>query len=640
MGRGRNTSFPSRIVSLAVHSTTSKGAAPGIAVSRCDAVVSRHSRIEAGKNGRIKTFTGSSGEEWVVWLKARLRHEGVTWVVAHRMGDLLRQMGFFSLIDAGTLRLSPPGEAELIRHLPHKKVRPTDPLVLAADLPTAIKVFTDQNQKLILCDLRNWIDCDLDQLAESLEVKRLTSTSDVGVKIDFHAALIRDLEIQEKAFLAYLAWCKSRGMQEFRLTAGAQSLVYYKMRHRKVTPSDDAEPEVRKLERDGLWGGKVVARYVGHCQVKKGGGIVLAPNPAAPSSEVTPRELYHLDVTGLYASLMETRLFPHRLVEWSDVPAEPDHGPPHYGLDLVASVLIQTKHDTYPVKDGRRTLWATGSIWTVLSGPELQRAIRTGCVRSWGVYARYDLADLFSSYIAEIWQLREHARKTGSKMMGRVAKAFINSLWGKFASKQPQWNEADDPGFGERWGVFAHVDAIEGSITWYRALAGVYQVQSKPTDTPDSYPAIAGWLTSYGRVMLDDLIRVAGDRETLYLAVDALVTTELGFLNLAEAGQVEPHRLGKLRVTGRHRLGKFGGYNRYWLDGCAHVSGLKSDAREIRDGVYVQRDGGKLVPALLAGERDGLVSVNRTIDFSRNIVYGKVARSGWVTPPEIIQVPF
>ncbi len=640
MGKGRTTSFPSRIVTVAVRSNSEPGKAPNINVERIVAIVSRHSRIESGTNGRIKTFYGTSGKEWVAWLKVRLRHEGVTWIVAHRMGDLLRRIGFFALIDDGELSLVPPGEPEFYLDRYGKKIKPPSPLVLASDLPTAIKVFTDQGQKMIFCDLRNWIDCDLEELAASLRTERLPDVEGKASDASRYDALIRDLEIQERAFLAYLAWVKSRGVNEFRLTAGAQSMALFKIRHRKITPTDDGEPEVAKLVRVGLWGGKVVARFVGHCKLDRARPGRNDICPAGPEREETPGGLYHLDVTGLYASLMQSREFPHKLIEWNQSPSEPDCGPPYFGSDLVASVLIKSDKDTYPVKDGRRTLWATGSFWTTLAGPELARAIRTGCVRGWGLYARFEMASQFKSYIDEIWQLRDHARKSGDLMFSRVAKVFINSLWGKFAARTPLWTETEDPGFGERWGVFPLVDPDEGTITWFRALAGVYQEQTKPVDSPDAYPAISAWLTSYGRVFLDDLIRVAGDREVLYVAVDALVVTELGFYNLCLAGQIEPDRLGKLRVTGRHRLGKFGGYNRYWLDGVRHVSGLKASAVEIRDGVYCQDDGGRLVPALLAGERDGLISVRRTIDFSRNIVYGKVAHDGWVTPPEIVQVPF
>lgn len=630
----RQTTFPSRLVTVAA--STSKEPAPGRPgyheVSPMT-IISRHSRIEAGRNGRIQTGVFTNGREWAGWLSDRLRHEGVTWVVVHRLGDMLRLLGFFALVDDGLFHLLPPEtEVDKLSGQP-KAVSPAKPLAIVEDFPTAIKAFTSSGQKLLLCDLRNWIDCSLDDLAESLGFDRLHSKPGLSEKDVVESRLVRDLEIQERTLLSYMAWLKSRGVRDFRLTAASQALSFYKQRHRPHRPAWDAEPEVRKLERDGMWGGKVVASYVGHAKPRLPRPVTDQMYRAGSEVEEPPGQLYHLDATSLYGFLMRDRLFPFRLVEWVEEAAEPWIGPPHWGLDLVANVVIDSKSDTYPVKDGRRTLWATGCFRTTLPGPELARAVRRGHVREWGVYARYDLADLFSGYVNELWILRSLALAKGDKMYARVAKTMINCLWGKFNAKTPTWVEAPDPGFGERWGLFHHIDGTSGEITKFRALAGLYQREEKPVDAPDAYPAISAWLTSYGRCYIDEIVALAGPKSVYYVAVDALVVSEAGFFAIAEAGAVEPSTLGKLRVTGRHRVGKFGGYNRYSLDGVRHASGLKLDACEVAEGVYVQCDRGRLVPALLAGERTSLISHDRLIDFRRNVVYGKVGHDGWVSPP-------
>ena len=641
MATKKKMAFPSRIATgAAAYVNRDHAATAGSDGDWMHSVFLQIARIESGKGSRIReVYTTDAAACWQ-WLADRIRPDGQTWLVVYRLGDFLRASSFFDAVDAGTFSLRPQSGLSSTPET-RKAGRPSEgPMVILSDPPTIIKAWSTTGGKLLMCDLRNWMDSSMDEIASSMRKRRVQRPNNLGHTSAVRAALKDDASLTLGAMIGYIDWLKARHVPRLMPTVGGQSFALYSTRYRKRRPAHDDEPVVRELERRALMGGKVEVRYVGQWPNGNGPAASGMGQHNGTGGDGTAGSLYHLDVTGLYPSLMRGGLFPVALSEWCLDGKAPAIDGPTGALDLIGDVLIRSERETYPLKDGRGLVHARGEFQTTLAGPQLRLAVVRGHVKKWFSYARYILDRPFGDFVSDLWRARLRSKRQGNKVYDRAVKLLLNSLWGKFAARTPEWVNCENPGYTYRWGVGSHVDASTGEIVKTRMIAGVCQRMQKRTEHPDAYPAIAAYVTSYGRERMDALAQIAGHNRVYYIAVDALIVDEVGFYRLCDAGSVADNVLGKLRVKEVVKVADFRGVNRYWTNGTPHVAGLKLDSIELSEGKYIQTNTGTLAPALLSNSRSGLPLRPHCVDVSRRIVYGEVLPSGRVLPPVIARTPF
>lgn len=354
--------------------------------------------------------------------------------------------------------------------------------------------------------------------------------------------------------------------------------------------------------------------------------------PIGIPGDVPIGPVHRLDVSGLYPYVMQRFLFPRRRVDYRETLVPGDH----YDLDVLARSLAEVQLDSatdcYPVRTKAGTVYAAGHVETVLAGPELVQAAAKGHLRRVGMITSYELADLFSEYVAEWWNRRLDAEATGDLVLANLAKAFLVSLPGKFGQMTPEWETMAGESPTQPWGVYVDRDPADAKPRWCRAIGNVLQVRRKDKERADNFPAVSAWVTSHGRLLMNQLRHQAGAREVYYQGVDSLHVSTRGLSRLMKAGTMHARELGKLRVEESTPWAVYWGCNDYETASRRVAAGVGRVIVRSPDGLPYQERFRSLRSLLRNQPPDGVPLDMQPVPVREPYARGVIGVDGWVLP--------
>jgi hypothetical protein len=205
----------------------------------------------------------------------------------------------------------------------------------------------------------------------------------------------------------------------------------------------------------------------------------------------------------------------------------------------------------------------------------------------------------------------------------------MNSLYGKFAQRGERWEvigEARDNAVM----IWVEVNAQTGECRYFRKLSGTEQERIRDGESHDSHPAIAAHVTAYGRAMLWRLMGAAGPANIHYVDTDSLYCNERGSACLT--GEVEPSRLGALKLEGTFAHMSIHGPKDYVLDGKVVCKGVRSSAVWIGPDEVCQEQWTSLLGSLALGDLSAPRTRRVTKKLARRYEKGSVDAAGDVSP--------
>jgi hypothetical protein len=218
--------------------------------------------------------------------------------------------------------------------------------------------------------------------------------------------------------------------------------------------------------------------------------------------------------------------------------------------------------------------------------------------------AVYEAGRPFRQFVDHFYTWRTYEREKGHKGSAALAKLITSCVFGRLGM------------FGTHWEPYPVVPP-QRYCTWYerhpdrpglycqcRAIAGVAQRERCDGESAHSFPAIAAYITSYGRERMRQLRELAGVDTVLYEDTDCLHVTEAGYERLGEAGEIDETVLGKLKIVADSQWAEYWGPKSYAMSGIEVHAGLTSSARRVADGTWIQekKTGVGTLPSL--GPRD------------------------------------
>ena len=390
---------------------------------------------------------------------------------------------------------------------------------------------------------------------------------------------------------------------------------------------------VHELEGEGCFGARASTWYLGDIgrvdQYRE--HATQAPPPSRYGC--IPGPLHSLDVRSMYPFLLREMQFPQRLKCWylNPPPSWPQALARSHGV--LACVTIQTRVPEYPLRDGDRIIWPTGTFTTVLTGPELLALRRDGRVVRCHRLALYQLGRPTAGAAAAMIAEREAARERGDHMWELFSKLLGNSMGGKLAQRKGLWVADRRHAAQVRWGQWHEVSSKGAKVTKYRSIAGlVWRWQS---DMPGSGPFVAAfnYLTAYGRLHMRRLREDCPPCSIISQDTDGVWCTGDAVQSLKEKGWAFGDKAGELKQDAPMPAGRFYGPRHYWnptgwtlsgfADGVMHADGQTVD--------YVERRN----PLRCATERapDTLLTIKRTGTLDLDTDGGEIDQWGWVHPP-------
>ena len=165
-----------------------------------------------------------------------------------------------------------------------------------------------------------------------------------------------------------------------------------------------------------------------------------------------------------------------------------------------------------------------------------------------------------------------------------------------------------------------------------RYFSGSIEIQFPTGEHRESFCGISAFVTSAARERLRTLIAIAGEDETLYCDTDSLFVTETGSKRLIKADEIDPTKLGKLKLESKTQKCSFYGPKDYVFNGEPVRKGIRKNAIAISEKTFEQDSFEGLKSVLnRGGEAYILISkIQKTL--SRQLTKGVMKAHGRVGP--------
>lgn len=452
-----------------------------------------------------------------------------------------------------------------------------------------IAKFERGKEVLYFLNLGNWFKSSLRELGKTFGLEKLempTRETDFRRWIEYCK---RDVEIVERVFYEFLSFIHENELGGLSYTIAAQAFNSFRYRFMPVDIFVHAHPGAMELERDAYHGGRTEAFHVGTIE----------------------GEIYELDVHSMYPSVMLSEVFPVKLIRFIERGSDVDYYKyRERGKLIIADVVVEVDKPLVPLKNGifgqrvtsqngARLLAPVGRFRTVLTSVEIDFLLKHGGkIVEWGRMAIYDCAKIFENYVQYFYTLKEEAGRKKDKARYLLYKLFLNSLYGKFGQRGARWRKVGECEDTSRV-MFETMYDSTGKRRSMRAYAGVVEITDDPTDSFDSFTAIACFVTAYAWVKLTEYIICAGWENVYYCDTDSIFCNREGYERLVRAGAVSDE------------LGKLG------LEIIAErvvIHGLKDYQLSVKNSVYTKLKGVSKDAILVLTKDSTFVATGKDVD--------------------------
>jgi len=559
-------------------------------------------------------MTGKLPDAYTFWseLSKRLDISGSLWVVSYRASIVWTLLGLWEEIENGRVVLFRADAGSAHRFSGSAAVA-SEGYLVAEDPPNICRFRLD--------GLRHW--------CQWVDVRNY------GMEIEDSVARGRPTVLWLLVATQKLADAlHSAKLGSLKATAGSQALHGFRTSYYTGGIYVHNHDRALGLEAAAYYGGRCECRVIGVC-----GEVV-----------------HHLDFRSLYPACCAYGELPVRLRECRAGERYELVRGGCAGYGQIADCDLETDEPAYPYRrnhdgsdsgagiTGRASaclpsydtdiIYPVGRFRTVLCGPELSDAMERGRIRRIHRTALYEMEPALRDYALAIYEMRCHAEHQGNAAVGDLAKRLSVCLPGKFGQRLRVWEPAPDCAADRPYGVWWGAD-LAGNPCRYRSVGWTVWRECVVGWSQEAVPAIAGWITSAGRMALLAAIRMAGWDNVLYYDTDSLFVTEVGYGNLIAADQVAIKSLGRLDYRGHEEGINLRGIKSYVFGGRTVDAGNpRGTARVSPDGSgywYTSSAGEQI----RQGKRPSASAVLRLHERHEEYRHGVVREDGRVRPIEL-----
>lgn len=610
---------------------------PGAPEQRLAYGVCLAGRVERGTLTRRKTHRFKTADEFWTWLYWVRHARERTWIISHRLTVDATVLNVWQRFDSGEFTFTSarkPGKGKAKKGDEGESVgRIEGGLILTADPPAALAFWQKTGWGVSWIDSRNWFPDGLTDLAER-QGRELPPIPDDLAKLDaLDLALDARVDVLASAFVDLWTWLDDLVLGQFAWTVASGSLSALRSRLMETPIDIPLSVEQRETERQGVFGGRVECFWLGDSRDRS-----TTPPPARQDlfERQTPYPeppFYLLDASSFYGFCMLDCAVPVKTLQVWREGMSGELALEQLGPDCLATVTIHHPTERFPVRTPEGCYFASGHFETTLAGPELARALTAGAVSHVSTAIRYQLDFALRDVAHELWSEAEFHRATGNRVLSGVCKSMLARLSGKFGQRSQKW--VDRPGMipptpWARWNLH---DADTGKTKQFRAISWHCQELTEGEDPVHVWPAVHGWITSYGRETLLRWIETAGPGHVLYCSTDAVIVDRSGLDALDRAGFVCPGCLGFLRVDTSADFVDLRGPMDYTVGDRHVVAGQSLAGRQVGPGVWSFPRVSSLSDVLSRAGGNTVREWEQLQTQCTRATYGKQGQNGWIIPP-------
>ena len=387
----------------------------------------------------------------------------------------------------------------------------------------------------------------------------------------------RDVEVLAIAMDQYRRFITANDLGGMAKTTAGQAFRAYRHRYMSEDIEIHDDADALKLEREGYYGGRTECFFIGH---------------------LPRQEHFILDVSSMYPSVMKDGLYPVQLIAYAEGTTVRRLWQLQRRYHLIADVDIVTDDPVYPMRYNKRLVFPTGRFRTVLQGAELAHALDHKAVKRCHKSAAYFKAAIFTEYVTDLYNLRRSYQEAGNQPFTYLTKLLLNSLYGKFGQRGFVYEEIGECSPDECWQMEVIINGETESVTEF-AFGGKVYIRRRAEEAHESFPAISGAVTAYGRMRLWDLINQAGRENVYYVDTDSLIVNPAGYARLEPL--IKPGELGGLHLERIAEKVIIYGLKDYAIEGRRKTKGVKMKAIKVGDHAWIEEKWERFHSALHRG---------------------------------------
>jgi DNA polymerase elongation subunit (family B) len=477
---------------------------------------------------------------------------------------------------------------------------------------------------IIYSDTMNYYKMSLEKLGEIFGERKLEKPDFDNVSDeDLMIYCRQDVKVLATVMKKHIRFVKEHDLGNFKLTVASQAFTAFRHRfmHEKILVHNFGE--IIELELNSYRGGRCEAFVLGKRE-----------------------NVYKLDVNSMYPFVMKNYEYPIKPLSdevLKEIPIK----------DVLSNITDEKKfvlaecdmvlnQPAIAVKK-EKLFFPIGKVRQTLTNPEIEYIIDNpdvGKIVNINKCVFYEQATIFNKYVDYFYEFR---KGTTNKAYQQMSKLFLNSLYGKFGQKSmSSYEKVEDEIVKKELtelmdDLHTHVvDELIGEITvrYIRLGDDVYLINNS-TDilSSESCPIIASTVTSFARMFLFKLMKMAKLKNVFYVDTDSLFVNEIGYEILNSNGLVSNNELGKLKLEEKGTVEIFGAKN-YSFNDEIKLKGIKKDARKTGENSYIQSQFLTKNMRYRKGLPDGLIKV-QPITKTISSIYDKGVVTGEIVSPHI-----
>ncbi|NVM22323.1 MAG: hypothetical protein HWN68_11155 [Desulfobacterales bacterium] len=420
-----------------------------------------------------------------------------------------------------------------------------------------------KDRRTIRCvSTTNYFDTSLKELGKVVGLEKLDVDFETSSREELITYCRRDVEIIKLAMERYYEFIKIYDLGRFSLTRASQAFNAYRHRFMDTKIYIHTNERAVELERKAYMGGRVECFRFG----EQGGGPFVS-----------------LDINSMFPYIMKNVPLPVRLVDYRKNPPLDIVTDGLKKYLMIAHVSLDTGTPLYAVYRSGKVVFPTGRFKAYVCTPLLTEAMSGGHLVDIHELSAYEPGSLFGSYVDFFYALKTRYKQEANPIYERMAKIFLNSLYGKFAQWKPKVEEKEDLTCDGYWRVES-IDLVTGdNEIEYKLFNKIIRLSGREVGK-NSLVAIAAHITEWARFILWSIIEEIGIDKVLYCDTDSIKMPNryIPFVKYP----IDPYRLGALRVESEFEYFNICGAKSYITEHERRLKGVPLKAEEVDEWVF------------------------------------------------------
>lgn len=450
----------------------------------------------------------------------------------------------------------------------------------------------------LFLDTMNYVKKSLLSIGEMIGLEKMTIDFNNCSFDELKKYCYRDVEITQKFILNWIDFLKDNDLGNFKYTLASQSFSSYRHRFMKTEIGIHNIKKAIELERLSYRGGRNEVFKFGK------------------------EYSYIYDVNSMYPFVMACNRYPTKIIGfYQNGNIGSIERAIKRGFGIIADLEIETKENFIGIKRDR-LIFPIGKFRAYLTDPEIEYLLKSGGkILKVNSYCIYEMDYIFKDFVNFFYNERLKARDDNNLIKSEMFKIILNSLYGKFGQKINNWIELglyDYKTENDRIDTVYNTDTKTYTILKY--YGGKIFKSDGYIEGYNSLVAIPSFVTSYSRIYLYELMKIAGIENVLYCDTDSLFLNVDGHNNMLKSDLIDDKKLGYLKLEKKGNINIFGCKD-YNFNKVRKTKGVSKNARVLSKNKFEYTQFSKIKTSLRKGLLDGIY--NNTIVKNINQDYKK-----------------